>query len=232
MRGDEDRPVSAADAAYLAIRTDILDGVLAADDRVTEVMLAERLGISRTPVRDAIKRLLIEGFLRRAPGEGLRVTGLNPDEVQQIFRIRTMLEGYGARRAAEHATREDCAELTRLARVMSDHTPPQSRADYDVISEANAAFHSRIMAAAQSPRLAAMLSLAVNLGLVLRTYQMYSAHDMVRQARHHHDIAEAIAARDPDWAEAAMTAHVLAAASVARRVVALAASPSAERTER
>lgn len=218
MRGDEERPVSAAEAAYLAIRSDILDGVLAADERVTEVMLAERLGISRTPVRDAIKRLLIEGFLRRAPGEGLRVTGLNPDEVQQIFRIRTMLESYGARRAAEHATAEDCAELKRLAQVMSDHTPPKGRADYDTISEANAAFHSRIMAAAQSPRLAAMLSLAVNLGLVLRTYQMYSAHDMIRQSRHHHDIAEAIAARDPDWAEAAMTAHLLAAASVARRL--------------
>jgi DNA-binding GntR family transcriptional regulator len=218
MRGDEDRPVSAADAAYLAIRTDILEGVLAADERVTETGLAEQLGISRTPIREAVKRLLIEGFLRRAPGEGLRVTGLNPDEVQQIFRIRCMLESYGARRAAEHATEADCAELRRLAEVMSVHTPPKSRADYDVISEANAAFHSRIMAAAQSPRLAAMLSLAVSLGLVLRTYKMYSDHDMIRQSRHHHDIAEAIAARDPDWAEAAMTAHVLAAASVARRV--------------
>jgi DNA-binding GntR family transcriptional regulator len=218
MRGDDDRPVSAADAAYAAIRTDILEGVLAADERLTEVTLADRLGISRTPVREAVKRLLIEGFLRRAPGEGLRVTGLNPDEVQQIFRIRTMLESYGARRAAEHATPEDCAELKRLADLMSAHTPPATRADYDVISEANAAFHSRIMAAAQSPRLAAMLSLAVNLGLVLRTYKMYSDHDMIRQSRHHHDIAEAIAARDPDWAEAAMTAHVMAAASVARRV--------------
>ena len=61
--------------------TDILDGVLAADERLTEVTLAERLGISRTPVREAVKRLLIEGFLTRAPGEGLRVTGLNPDEI-------------------------------------------------------------------------------------------------------------------------------------------------------
>ena len=61
-----------------------------------------------------------------------------------------------------------------------------------------------------------MLSLAVNLGLVVRTYQMYSEHDMVRQSRHHHDIAEAIAARDPDWAEAAMSNHVIAAAATTR----------------
>jgi DNA-binding GntR family transcriptional regulator len=220
MRGEEERGVSAAEAAYLAIRGDILDGILAAEERVTETGLAERLGLSRTPVREAIRRLLIEGFLRRAPGEGLRVTGLSPDEVQQIFRIRAMLESYGARRAAEHATAADCAELRRLAEVMSAHTPPRSRADTEAISLANAAFHNRIMVAARSPRLAGMLSLAVNIGLVLRTYQMYSAQDMIRQSRHHHDIAEAIAARDPDWAEAAMTAHVLAAAGVARRVAA------------
>ena len=60
------------------------------------------------------------------------------------------------------------------------------------------------------------MSLAINLGLVLRTYRMYDDHDMIRQSRHHHDIAEAISARDPDWAEAAMSSHVLAAAAVAR----------------
>ncbi len=217
MRGEEDLPASAAETAYLAIRTDILEGVLKADDRLTEVTLADRLGISRTPVREAVKQLLIEGFLTRAPGEGLRVTGLNPDEVQQIFRIRMMLESYGARRAAEFATPDECAELKRLAEVMSAHTPPKQRSDYDVISKANAEFHNTIMQAARSPRLAAMLSLAVNLGLVLRTYKMYSDHDMNRQSRHHHDIAEAITARDPDWAQAAMSSHVLAAAGVARR---------------
>ncbi len=217
MRGEDDRPANAADTAYAAIRTDILDGVFKADDRLTEVTLADRLGLSRTPVREAVKRLLLEGFLTRAPGEGLRVTGLNPDEVQQIFRIRMMLESYGARRAAEFATAAECAELHRLADVMTAHTPPKERVDYDVISDANTAFHSTIMQAAQSPRLAAMLSLAVNLGLVLRTYKMYDDHDMIRQSRHHHDIAEAISTRDGDWAEAAMRTHVLAAAGVARR---------------
>jgi DNA-binding GntR family transcriptional regulator len=89
-----------------------------------------------------------------------------------------------------------------------------------VISEANAAFHRLVMKAANSPRLGAMLSLAVNLGLVLRTYRMYSERDIIRQNRHHHDIAEAIAAREPDWAEAAMSAHVHAAAAIARQFLA------------
>ena len=215
MRGEDDR-LNAADSAYIALRDDILTGVLKPDDRLTEVTLADRLNMSRTPVREAVKRLLIEGFLTRAPGEGLRVTGLEPDEVQQIFQIRLKLESYGARRAAAHATPAEQAELHRLADVMSAHTPPKTDAEFEVISDANAAFHRTIMLAARSPRLGAMMSLAINLGLVLRTYRMYDDHDMIRQSRHHHDIAEAISARDPDWAEAAMSSHVLAAAAVAR----------------
>jgi DNA-binding GntR family transcriptional regulator len=214
---DEARPGNAADGAYLTLRADILDGTLPEGERLTEVTLAERLGLSRTPVREAVKRLILEGFLTRLPGEGLRVTGLSPDEVDQIFRMRALLESHGARRAALQATPAQAQELHRLAQVMTDHTPPADEAAMEVLSAANAQFHRTIVQAARSPRLAAMLSLAVTLGLSLRTYRLYDRHDMIRQARHHHDIAEAISARDADWAEAAMRTHVLAAAAAARR---------------
>lgn len=218
MRGEDDaKSPSAAEHAYGVLRADILSGTLPADGRLTETALAARLGISRTPVREAVKRLIIEGFLTREPGQGLRVASLSPDEVQQIFATRLMLESYAARRAAAFATAEETAELLRLAAAMTDRTPPRGDADLAALSAGNAAFHRLVMTAARSPRLGAMLSLAVNLGLVLRTYRMYSDHDMIRQARHHHDIAEAIAAREPDWAEAAMAAHIHAAAAVARR---------------
>lgn len=213
---NDGRSISAGDSAYLTLRADILSGDLPADERLTEMGLADRLGLSRTPVREAVKRLLIEGFLTRAPGEGLRVTALHADEVDQIFRIRLMLESYGARRAAEFASDAEITELFRLADAISARVPARTEADYDAMTEANTAFHRTITQAARSPRLSSMLSLAVNLGLVLRTYQMYSAQDMFRQARHHHDIAQAIATRDPEWAEAAMSHHVLAAAAIAR----------------
>lgn len=213
---EDGRPASAADSAYETLRADILSGALPAEERLTELGLAERLGLSRTPVREAVNRLLIEGFLTRSPSDGLRVTALQADEVEQIFRIRLMLESYGARRAAEFATADEIAELFRLADEITARTPATSEADYDAMTEANTAFHRTIMQAARSPRLGSMLSLAVNMGLVLRTYRMYSAADMARQARHHHDIAEAIAARDPEWAEAAMSHHVIAAAAIAR----------------
>lgn len=220
MRDEAPRPAKAAESAYHRLRDEIMAGVLAADERLTETTLAERLGMSRTPVREAVKRLIIEGFLTRAAGEGLRVTALQADEVDQIFQIRLMLESYAARRAATHATPEEVAELRRLAEVMTAHTPPHAEIDFSTISEANAAFHRLVMQSANSPRLGAMLSLAVNLGLVLRTYRMYSEADIIRQNRHHHDIVEAIAAREPSWAEAAMAAHVQAAAAVARQFIA------------
>jgi DNA-binding GntR family transcriptional regulator len=216
MRGDDLRPANAAEGAYLGLRGEILSGALKPEERLTEVALADKLGLSRTPVREAVNRLLIEGFLTRSPGEGLRVATLRADEIDQIFHIRQMLESYGARRAAIHATPEQIRELHRLAQRITDLTPQGSETDFDDMSEANAAFHRTIMQAADSPRLGSMLSLAVNLGLVLRTYRMYSPEDMARQARHHHEIAEAIAARDPGWAEAAMITHVQAAAAVAR----------------
>lgn len=216
MPDDAPRAANVAEHAYVVLRDEILAGAIGADERLTEMTIAEKMGISRTPVREAVKRLIIEGFLTRERGQGLRITTLAPDEVQQIFNIRLMLESYAARRAASHATDAEITELKQLAEVMSAHTPPRCDADYVVISDANAAFHRQVMLASRSPRLGAMLSLAVNLGLVLRTYRMYSAHDMIRQSRHHHDIAEAIALREPDWAEAAMSAHIHAAAAVTR----------------
>ncbi|MFN6979851.1 MAG: GntR family transcriptional regulator, partial [Gemmobacter sp.] len=198
MRGEDDaRAPSAAEHAYAVLRSDILSAALPGEGKLTETALAARLGISRTPVREAVKRLIIEGFLTREPGQGLRVAVMSPDEVQQVFATRLMLESYAARRAAEFATPEEAAELGRLAAAMTDRTPPRGPADLAALTEANAAFHRLVMTASRSPRLGAMLSLAVNLGLVLRTYQLYSDRDMIRQARHHHDIAEAIAAREP-----------------------------------
>ena len=125
--------------------------------------------------------------------------------------------GAAARRAAEHATPEEITNLRHLAEAMSMRTPPRNSADYTAISDANAAFHRQVMLAARSPRLGAMMSMAVNLGLVLRTYRMYSERDLIRSAQHHLELVEAIASRSPDWASSVMAAHLQAAAQVAIR---------------
>lgn len=202
---------AASDLAYEHIRRNIVTGVLKEGERITEESLAKNLGLSRTPVREAISRLLHEGFIERSGGYSTRVASFPADELDQIFQIRCLLESYAARRAAQFATDKEIALLHDLSDTMSAHTPPQSEEDYEVISRANEQFHRTIMEAARSPRLMALLSMAVDVGMVVRTYHMYSENDLIRSSRHHHEIAEAIGARAPDWAAKIMASHILAA---------------------
>ncbi|MEM6460288.1 MAG: GntR family transcriptional regulator [Pseudomonadota bacterium] len=206
---------AATEQAYLAIRSDILSGALKEGERITEQRLAEHLGLSRTPVREAIGRLVHEGFVERGTGYTTRVAYFEHEELEQMFQIRKLLESYAAARAAKYATQEQIDLLRQLSNEMSAHTPPRSDTDYKIISAANEKFHRTIMEAARSPRLTTLISVAVNVGLVARMYHMYSDEDLNRSAAHHHEITDAIAARSPEWASSVMSSHLLAAASMA-----------------
>jgi DNA-binding GntR family transcriptional regulator len=208
--------VGAAEQAYLAIRKQIFSGHFSENERITEAEFAKSLQMSRTPIREAVKQLLLEGLLTRDAGPGLRVVDLGADEIEQIFQIRLRLESYAAQRAAGLATKAECDELQTLAKRMQAHVPPRDEADYRAITEANGAFHNLILIASRSPRLEAILSLVVNLALVARTFHNYDETAIRRSAAHHIEIADAICAGDPDWARVAMQTHLHAAASNAR----------------
>ena len=210
-----DAKPAAAEQAYNRIRQDILSGALREQERLTEQALAEQLGLSRTPVREAIKRLIHEGFIERQSGYSTRVASFSIDETEQIFKLRQMLEGYAVRRAAKLATPEQKQKLQELACYMSDHTPPDSDSDYHNIASANEQFHRTIYEAARSPRLNALLSVAIDVGLVARTYRLYSTKDLLRSCQHHHEMVDAISAGSADWAESVMSAHILAAQATA-----------------
>lgn len=214
---EPERRESAAEAAYQALRADILGGALAEGERLTETALAARLGISRTPVREALNRLAVEGFVEREPGHAARVASFPEDEVEQIFQIRVLLESVAARRAAVHATEAEVAELRAVAEEIEAGTPPEGPEGFARLAAANERFHAAVMRAAKAHRLAGLLSVTVQAALIQRTYRVFSARDLERSARHHLELVEAIAARSPDWAGAVMTAHLLAAAAAAKR---------------
>lgn len=205
------------DQAYSAIRADIVSGALEEGERLTEERLSNALGFSRTPVREALRRLIIEGFIERQSGYDTRVARFPVDEMEQIFHIRQLLESYAAERAARHATEDEIARLVGYSDAILRHSPPTSTADYEAISEANQGFHQTVVQAARSPRLLAVMSVAFDVGMVTRTYRLYSEEELMRSARHHREIAEAIASRAPDWASAAMRTHIRAAEAVASR---------------
>ena len=197
--------------AYERIRHEIITGVLAADERLTERSVAERLGLSRTPVRAAIGRLVHEGFIEQGPGYSTRVAKFSDDELEQIFQLRLQLEGFAARRAAQFATTTQKQMLRTLADRMSELTTLEDATAHAELSSCNERFHRTIAEAARSPRLLAMLSVAVDVGLVARTYTLYSDVDLQRSSRHHHEITDAIEAGSSDWAESVMRSHLLAA---------------------
>jgi len=202
---------AASEQAYNQIRQDIISGVLVEHERLTEQALAKRIGLSRTPVREAIKRLIHEGFIENESGYSTRVASFSVDEAEQIFQLRTMLEGYAIRRAATMATDKQILTLRTLATRMSELTPPSSADGYSEISRANEQFHRTIAEAANSTRLIALISVAVDVGLVARTYRLYSEPALLRSCQHHHEMVDAIEAHSPDWAESVMTSHLLAA---------------------
>ncbi len=208
---DADR-LNAADQAYMAIRARIMSGDLADGARLIEQALAKDLGLSRTPVRTAITRLIHEGFAERGEGYSTRVAHFPEDELDQIFEIRRRLECYAAGRAARLASPEQIDELDRLTTRMEALTPPETPQEYEEISAINADFHRIVSETAASPRLMAVLQMAVDVGVVARTYHSYAKADLIRSAKHHRELVDAIRARSPEWAESVMSSHVLAAA--------------------
>ena len=211
-----DAQPSAAEIAYTRLRREILDDTLPPGQRLTEQSLAARLGISRTPVRAAVARLVQEGFVERGEGYSTCVAQFDHHDYVHVFEMRARLEGYAARQAAMNASQADAAELHRLADIMTRHTPPRDERDYGIISEANEAFHRTIYQAAGSPRIQVVLAAVVQVAVVARTYRTYRTRDLIRSAQHHQDIADAIASGAPDWADHAMTSHVLAALAALR----------------
>ncbi len=217
MDGDGKLPM--AELAYKVIRDRIMSGELSDGERLKEHSLAREIGLSRTPVREAITRLVHEGFAVRGDGYSTRVARFPEHELDQIFEIRRRIECYAAERAAVLASDEQVDELDRLTSEMEAQMPPKATPDIGRISMINAAFHRIISEAANSPRLMAVLSMAVDVGISSRTYHSYSDGELVRSVRHHRELVDAIRARSPDWAASVMSSHILAGAISAARVV-------------
>jgi DNA-binding GntR family transcriptional regulator len=208
---------TAAERAYLELRQRILDGRLPAGHRLKEIELARELGISRTPVRDALSRLSVEGLLDFRPNSGATVAVWSEVHIDQMFRIRAMLEPFAAEIAASQISDAEVSELGNLCAIMEEAARRESSEDLMKLAAANARFHRIIIDAARSDHLAKLISLAVDAPLTLRIFSRYSPEEIERSMRHHRELVDALAHRDPLWASSAMRTHILAAIGAARK---------------
>jgi DNA-binding GntR family transcriptional regulator len=197
----------AADHAYAEIRGLILSGELRPGERLTEEGLAARCAVSRTPVRDALRRLEADLLIVRSGGSRLSVAELRPEDVEELFTLRAMLEAHAAARAA---TRMDRAGLRLLSeandRLLAAVTGPVP--DMEAFVASNRAFHGGILDAASSPRLVSALASLVERPIINRTAARYGAAELRQSADEHGQLIQAFAARDAGWAAGVMQAHI------------------------
>lgn len=188
--------------AYSLILEAIDTGVYRPGDRLVESELAERFGVSRTPVREALQRLETQSMLTR-DGRSLIVASLDHNELAELYAVRTELEGLAARLAARHATEEEIHVLQDMAR--------DDRAligDPEALSRANRRFHKQIHLASHNRFLVQQLDL-VHRSMALLATTSFAAVGRDEVALAEHDaIVAAIAARDGDAAYSALKAHI------------------------
>ncbi len=198
---------SAADRAYAEIRGLILAGDASPGTPLREEALADIVGVSRTPVRDALRRLEVELYAVRTPGGRLVVADWDSDDVAEIFALRAMLEGHAAARAARRATPAQLAEL-RHCNAAIEAAVAIEQPDVARFLAENRRFHDIILSASASARLSTMLAGLVEQPIVRRTATRYDRADLARSAHEHRQLIQAFAAHDEDWARAVMTAHI------------------------
>ena len=203
---DATRPV---ERAYQGIRRAILTGELKPGEHLREEPLAAMTGTSRTPVREALRRLVGEGFAT-AENRHRFVTDFSYEEVVIVFELRAKVESYAAGVAASKITDE---ELRTLERVIGDideiDLSDGAEAAHRFIT-LNSKFHSTIVTATRSRQLKLMTAQAVSLPLVLiKQFVWDQSINIVRSNAQHRDILAALSQRNGEWAATAMAGHIL-----------------------
>jgi DNA-binding GntR family transcriptional regulator len=191
---------------YENLKRAIVMGELISGSRVIESHVAGLLGISRTPVREAIHKLEREGFLRYNKTGGFFVKGLTRSEIQETFGIRSVLESYAARLAAIHHQEK---ELTPLEKKISQYQRCLDRGEMEALLRINTEFHDLLYALGRSPRLIEMIN-----GLREQIYRfrrvILKMEDMAKRSSQDHKLMlEFIRRRDAEEVEKLVREHIL-----------------------
>jgi DNA-binding GntR family transcriptional regulator len=194
---------SRSEAAYDLLRAAVMDGVLQPGQRLREVDVSDWLGMSRTPVREAFRRLERDGLITFVPHKGMTVTVLDHSAVMELYRMREVLEGTAASLAAQHATEAEIAVLRDMIDQEAAFTD-----DTRALAGRNVAFHNTIYAAAHNRYLLRSLN-GLRDSMALLGETTYSVPGRIESAlQEHRAVVDAIARRDPAAADRTMRAHL------------------------
>ncbi|MDD4570312.1 MAG: GntR family transcriptional regulator [Tepidanaerobacteraceae bacterium] len=190
---------------YHRLKNAILDGVYKPGESLIEMKLAKELGVSRTPIREAIRQLELEGLVSSIPNKGVIVEGVTSQDVEDIYTIRKMIEGQAARWAADKITDAQLKELKDTLDLMEFYT---EKGKPDKVSELDSRFHDIIFRACNSRPLESVLTNFHHFIQRARLVSVKASGRAIHSLEEHRSIFEALEAHDPEAAEKAMLSHV------------------------
>ncbi|MDD2233296.1 MAG: GntR family transcriptional regulator [Desulfitobacteriaceae bacterium] len=194
---------------FESMRDAIISGVLKPGERLMEIQLAEEMGVSRTPVREAIRKLELESFAVMIPRKGAYVAGVSYKDFAEVFEMRTALEGLAAGLAAERITADEIEQMERVLLL-----PDAEEMDLEKIVERDTDFHDLIYKASRNNRLQQMLA---NLREQIQRFRATSLAvpgRYIDAVKEHRVIVEALAEHNSELAKELMETHIVTAENV------------------
>jgi DNA-binding GntR family transcriptional regulator len=207
-RSDGASQLPASERIYNQLKESILTGSLESGSRLVELTLASDLGVSRTPIREALKRLSVEGLVTLDPVRGMIVRRIDPHEVEDFYITREVLDGLAARLAAQRVSGD---QLIRLGAILDAMESAQKRGDRSSMVQANMRFHDAVFRAGANQWLAALGRSMIDF---VRLLSAAAYTDPVRDReviQEHRAVQRALEAKDGDAAEAAAREHMVQA---------------------
>ena len=194
---------------FQTIRDDILKGKYEENDELREATLGKELGVSRTPVREALRQLELEGLVNIFPNKGAYVTGISDKDVHDIYMIRSMLEGLCARWATENITEEQMEELEETILLSEFHMKREGSYNVEQITMLDGRFHAILYEASNSRILSHVLADFHKYVQPARKSSVVSEERARKSIREHKQILRAIRDKDQDLAEQLANEHIL-----------------------
>jgi DNA-binding GntR family transcriptional regulator len=193
-----------ADAVYRFLRQRIINGDLPPGERLRSDALANKLKVSRTPVREALRKLETEGLVTQSGRTGLVVRELTEQDLTEVFYVREALEGMAARLAAENATPSEIVELREL---LEDMQTVSKRGDVNVLRDLTGEFHKLVCRASHNRRLLQSLTALLDYVRQDQSSTLYNKGRPADAVKEHQKLLMAIEARDAEGAEKAAREH-------------------------
>jgi len=203
--------------AYDYIRTRILEGTLPPSSHLVEHILASEISVSRTPIREALRRLAADGFVTFVPNQGAKVVEWSEEALSDLIDVRSELAGMAARLAAARISKDEIEELQSLIRQLAKVAEQREDDGLTEAARVNNAFHRVIFNASGNTWLIQLLEQTAYLPMIHRAHFAFDPLAWRHGIARYEDLIDAFTARDATWAASLIQTHFLAAKFMIRR---------------